>query len=87
VRRGGQLIALQQPPDRDLARRYGVEASFFIVSARRDRLEELAARLAQQAIDVAIAQTFPLAAGRAAYESGGQPRPGPGKTVLLVSRN
>lgn len=87
VRRDGRLIALQEPRDQDLASRYGVEAIFFIVSTRRDRLEELADRLAQRRIDVAIAQTFPLAAGKATYESGAQPRPRPGKTILLVSHD
>lgn len=85
VHRGGRVIVLQQPPDQDLAGRYGVEASFFIVGTRRDRLEELADRLAQRRVHVAIAQTFPLAAGRAAYDSGSLPRPRPGKTVLLVA--
>jgi NADPH:quinone reductase-like Zn-dependent oxidoreductase len=87
VRPGGRLVVLQQPPDQALARRHGVEAIFFVVSTRRDRLEELAARLAQGRIDVAIAQTFPLAAGRAAYKSSSQPRPRPGKTVLLVNND
>jgi NADPH:quinone reductase-like Zn-dependent oxidoreductase len=87
VRRGGRLVVLQQPPDQDLANRYGVEAIFFVVSTRRDKLEELAALLEQGRVQVAIAQTFPLAAGKAAYESGGQPRPRPGKTVLLVAND
>lgn len=77
VRRGGRLIALQQPPDQDLASRYGVEAVFFIVGTRLDRLEELAARMAQGRIDVAITQTYPsLPAGppMRAAASGGRAR-------------
>lgn len=85
VRPGGRLIVLQEPPDQDLARRYGVEAEFFVVGTRRDKLEELAALLEQGRVKAAIAQTFPLAAGRAAYESGSQPKPRPGKTVIVVS--
>ena len=34
---------------------------------------------------MAITCTFSLADGRAAYESGSQPRRRPGKTVILVS--
>lgn len=84
VRPGGRLVVLQQPPDQEMASRYEVEAIFFVVSTRRDRLEELAALLEQDRIKVAIAQTFPLAAGRSAYESRSRPRRRPGKTVLLV---
>jgi len=85
VRPGGQLIVLQEPPSQILADKYGVTATFFVVSTRRERLEELGALLAANNVDVAVAQTFPLSAGRAAYESGSLPKPGPGKTVILVS--
>ncbi|MGX7678665.1 NADP-dependent oxidoreductase [Jatrophihabitans sp. DSM 45814] len=81
---GGQLIVLQEPPSQELADKYSVRATFFVVSTRRDRLEELAALIAAGQVEVAIAQTFPLAAGKAAYESGSLPKPGPGKTVILV---
>ena len=57
----------------------------FVVSTRRDRLEELASLIAAGEVEVAIAQTFPLSAGRDAYESGSLPKPRPGKTVILVS--
>jgi NADPH:quinone reductase-like Zn-dependent oxidoreductase len=82
---GGQLIVLQEPPSQELAAKYGVNAVFFVVSTRRDRLEALAALIASGDVEVAIAQTFPLTEGRAAYESGSLPKPGPGKTVILVS--
>ncbi|PJJ63289.1 NADP-dependent oxidoreductase [Compostimonas suwonensis] len=85
VRPGGQLVFLHQPPSQELAGKYGVNADFFVVSTEHDRLEELAAVLAAGGVDVAIAQTFPLAEGRAAYESGSLPKPGPGKTVIVVS--
>ena len=85
VRPGGQLVVLQEPPSQELADKYGVSAVFFVVRTRRERLEELAALIAAGRVEVAIAQTFPLSAGRAAYESGSLPKPGPGKTVILVS--
>ncbi|MGD8165739.1 NADP-dependent oxidoreductase [Herbiconiux sp. P16] len=84
VRPGARLLVLQEPPAPELAEKYGVDAAFFVVSTRRGRLDELSALLAAGDVEVAIAQTFPLSAGRAAYESGSQPKPAPGKTVILV---
>lgn len=85
VHQGGQLIVLQEPPSDELADKHGISAVFFVVHTRQDRLEELASLLAAGDVDVAIAQTFPLSAGREAYESGELPKPRPGKTVILVS--
>jgi NADPH:quinone reductase-like Zn-dependent oxidoreductase len=84
LRPGGQLLVLQEPPSQQLADKYGVSAVFFVVSTRRERLEELATLIAEGGVEVAIAQTFPLSAGRAAYESGSLPKPRPGKTIILV---
>jgi NADPH:quinone reductase-like Zn-dependent oxidoreductase len=83
VRPGGRLVVLQEPPSRKWADKYGVSATFFVVRTRREKLEELAELIAGKRIEVAIARTFPLSAGRAAYESGTLPKPGPGKTILL----
>lgn len=85
VHPGGRLVVLQEPPSQELADKYGVSAVFFVVRTRHERLEELAELLAAGQVEVAIAQTFPLSAGKAAYESGSLPKPGPGKTVILVS--
>jgi hypothetical protein len=79
VRRGGRVIALQQPADPALAEKYGVSPVFFVVTTRRDRLDDLAGLIADGHVEVAIAETYPLANGRAAYESGGQRRPAPGR--------
>jgi NADPH:quinone reductase-like Zn-dependent oxidoreductase len=85
LRPDGRLLVLQEPPSQELAAKYGVIAVFFVVSTSRDRLVELDALIAAGQVEVAIAQTFSLAEGRAAYESGSMPKPGPGKTVILVS--
>jgi len=85
VQPGGQLIVLQQPPSDDLAAKYGITATFFVVSTERDRLDELGQRLAAGDLEVAIAHTFALSDGRAAYESGALPTRAPGKTVIAVS--
>lgn len=79
VRPGGRLITLQEPPDERLATEQGIDAAFFVVTPRKDRLEELAALLSEGDIDVAVARTFPLSDGREAYGTRG----GAGKTVLL----
>src|ERR1700754_125179 len=84
LRRGGRLITLQEPPSEELADKYGVTALFFIVAVDRDRLARAAAMIDAGKLKVAVAATFPLAEGRAAYESGAVRRPRPGKTVLVV---
>jgi NADPH:quinone reductase-like Zn-dependent oxidoreductase len=83
VTRGGVVISLQEPADAAMADRYGVRAVFFVVTARQERLRKLASLLAGQAFQVEVADSFPLAEGRAAYDRGGRRRK-PGKTVLIV---
>jgi NADPH:quinone reductase-like Zn-dependent oxidoreductase len=84
VRPGGRVITLQKPADPALATKYGVIAEFFIVTARREKLDRLASILSGGHVEVAVAATFPLSEGRAAYESGGRPGRAEGKTVLVV---
>src|SRR4051812_6795280 len=75
---------LEVPPSQELADKYGVTAEFFIVTPERESLEWLAERIDAGTLQVAIAATFPLAEGRAAYASGATTRERPGKTVLVV---
>jgi NADPH:quinone reductase-like Zn-dependent oxidoreductase len=84
VRPGGRVITLQEPADPALATKYGVNTEFFIVTARREKLDQLASILSGGHVEVAVAATFPLSEGRAAYESGGRPGRAEGKTVLVV---
>jgi NADPH:quinone reductase-like Zn-dependent oxidoreductase len=84
LRPGGRLLVLQVPPSQELADKYGVTAEFFIVTAARESLEWLAEMIDAGKLQVAIAATFPLAEGRAAYQSGATRRQRPGKTVLVV---
>ena len=79
LRPGGRLVTLSAPPPP------GVTATFFIVTPNRDQLAELAALVDSGRLHVQIAETFPLAEGRAAFESGRRPKRRPGKTVLVVS--
>jgi NADPH:quinone reductase-like Zn-dependent oxidoreductase len=84
LRRGGRLVVLQEPPSQELADTYGVTAEFFVVTAEREGLARLAEMIDAGRLQVAVAATFPLAEGRAAYESGATRRQRPGKTVLVV---
>lgn len=79
VRPGGRVITLQELPDEALARAAGVDARFFVVSPSAAALERLGDLLAAGELEVAVAQTYPLAEGRAAYA--GRPAR-PGKVVL-----
>jgi NADPH:quinone reductase-like Zn-dependent oxidoreductase len=80
---GGRLITLSAPPDQRRADAAGVRAEFFVVSPDAPELNELARRVDHGGLHPTISQTYPLADGRAAYESRSRPRP-PGKTVLRI---
>ena len=84
LRRGGRLVALQEPPSQEMADTYHVTALFFVVTADQDRLLQLADLLDTGKLTVSVAATFPRAEGRAAYQSGASRRTRPGKTVLVV---
>jgi NADPH:quinone reductase-like Zn-dependent oxidoreductase len=84
LRPGGRMILLNGAPHRERARERGVRAGFFIVSATPEELIRLAEFVDRGTLQPIVSQTFPLAEGRAAYESGRMPHP-PGKTVLVVS--
>jgi NADPH:quinone reductase-like Zn-dependent oxidoreductase len=84
LRPGGRLITLQEPPSQETADKYGVTALFFVVTANRERLSQVADMIDTGKLKVSVAATYPLAEGRAAYESGASRRHHPGKTVLVV---
>ena len=84
LRRGGHLITLQAPPSQERAAQFGVTATFFVVEPDRGQLSSIAEMVDLGQLRVTIADTFPLAKGRAAYLSAGKPRRSPGKTVLVV---
>ena len=85
LRPGGRLVTLQAPPPAELAAQHEVTGIFFIVSPDRKQLIHLAHLVDGEGLRVTLAATFPLAQGRAAYESGAGPGRRPGKTVLEVS--
>jgi NADPH:quinone reductase-like Zn-dependent oxidoreductase len=84
VRPGGRLVTLSAPPRAEVAARFDVAATFFIVVPDRDQLDRLTTYAREDRLHVAIADTFPLTDGRAAFESGSRRPRKPGKTVLVV---
>ncbi|MCV7020708.1 NADP-dependent oxidoreductase [Mycolicibacterium aichiense] len=84
LRPGGRLVTLAAPPPPGKAEEFDVDATFFIVTPDRAQLAELAALVDAGGMQIAIAETFPLRDGRAAFESGARPHRRPGKTVLIV---
>ncbi len=83
LREGGRLVTLGAPPDQELAGRYKVHAMFFVVAPDANELARLAELTDTGRLRAVISQTFPLAEGQKAFESGGGARR-PGKTVLVV---
>jgi NADPH:quinone reductase-like Zn-dependent oxidoreductase len=83
LREGGRLVTLGAPPDQDLAARYKIRAMFFVVEPDAGELARLAELADAGRLQTVISQTFPLAEGPAAFESGSGARR-PGKTVLVV---
>jgi NADPH:quinone reductase-like Zn-dependent oxidoreductase len=84
LRPGGRLVTLSGPPPEGMAEAYDVESTFFIVTPDRSQLARLAELVDAGRLHVAIAATFPLRDGRAAFESGRLSHRRPGKTVLIV---
>ncbi|MDX1889442.1 NADP-dependent oxidoreductase [Mycolicibacterium sp. 050158] len=84
LRRGGRLVTLSAPPPEGRAEEFGVQATFFIVGPDREQLARLASYVDEDRLHVAIAATFTLADGRAAFASKTGPHRRPGKTVLVV---
>lgn len=84
LRPGGRLVTLSAPPPPGKAEAYGIAATFFIVTPDRAQLAQLAELVDAAGMQIAIAGTFPLQDGRAAFESGQRPHRSPGKTVLSV---
>src|SRR6185369_8541072 len=85
LRPGGRLITLQEPPSQETADKYGVTALFFVVTANRERLSQVADMIDTGKLKVSVAATFPLADGRAAYQSGASRRHRAGRPGLSGS--
>lgn len=81
---GGKLVTLSAPPPPGKADAFEIDAIFFIVEPDRAALQKLAQYVDDGRLHVAIAATYPLTEGRAAFDSGSQSGRRPGKTVITV---
>ena len=81
---GGNLVTLSAPPPPGKADAFEIDATFFIVEPDQAALKTLAQYVDDARLHVAIAGTYALADGRAAFESGRRSGRRPGKTVLTV---
>ncbi len=83
LRPGGRLVTVVAPPSTELADKYEVKADFFIVRPDGGQLAQLAAMVDDGRLRPVVAQTFPLSAGRQAFEAAARKHK-PGKFVLTV---
>ncbi len=85
VRRGGKLISAVSRPDQDLAKRYGVEATFFLVDVTSQYLAKIARFIDGGNLRTNVGAVLPLADAREAHLMLERVRPPPkGKIVLDV---
>lgn len=85
LRRGGKLISAVSRPDQDLAKRYGVEAAFFLVNVTNPYLTEIARFIDGGKLRTNVGAVLPLADAREAHLMLEHVRPQPkGKIVLDV---
>lgn len=83
IKKGGALVSVVSPPPKEQVPRSGVRFSWFIVEPNSEDLRQIGVLLDAGHIRPIIAQVFPLAEARRAYEEGlkGHAR---GKIVLQV---
>ncbi|SFO50387.1 NADPH:quinone reductase [Bradyrhizobium sp. Ghvi] len=85
LRRGGKLISAVSRPDQDLAKRYGVEATFFLVDVTSQYLTKIARFIDDGKLRTNVGAVLPLADAREAHLMLERVRPQPkGKIVLAV---
>lgn len=85
LRRGGKLISAVSQPDPGLAKRHGVDASFFLVNVTRESLTEIGALIDSGKLRTRVGTVLPLAEAREAHFMLEGRRPAPkGKIVLSV---
>lgn len=83
TRPGGRFVTLSQPIEQERLEERDITGTFFIVEADAGELDEIAGLVDRGELRTTVAQVFPLADGRTAFEEGPKLRR-PGKTVLQV---
>jgi NADPH:quinone reductase-like Zn-dependent oxidoreductase len=85
LRRGGRLISAVSHPDQNLARRHGVDATFFLVKVTSQALTEIAGLIDGGKLRTRVGTVLPLADAREAhFILEGRRPPSKGKIVLSV---
>ncbi|MCI0429877.1 MAG: NADP-dependent oxidoreductase [Rhodospirillales bacterium] len=85
LRRGGKLISAVSPPDQDLAKRHGVDATFFLVKVTSRYLRQIADLIDSGKLSTRVGTVLPLADARQAhFILEGRRLPSKGKIVLTV---
>jgi NADPH:quinone reductase-like Zn-dependent oxidoreductase len=84
LRKGGVLVSVVARMAPGVAEQHGVRGIYFIVEGNREQLEQIAALVDEGKLKPIIAQVFPLARARAAFEFGLSSH-APGKIVLEVT--
>ena len=84
VRKGGVLVSVVSPIPPGVAEQHGVRGVYFIVEGNRGQLEQIAALVDEGKLKPIIAEVFPLARAREAFEFGADSH-APGKIILDVT--
>jgi NADPH:quinone reductase-like Zn-dependent oxidoreductase len=85
LRPGGKLVSAVSEPDQELAKRRGVDATFFLVKVTTEHLRELADMIDRGDLRTRVGIVLPLADAREAHFILEGRRPSPkGKIVLAV---
>jgi NADPH:quinone reductase-like Zn-dependent oxidoreductase len=85
LRHGGKLISAVSEPDQELAKKHGVDATFFLVKVTTRHLTELTDLIDRGNLRTRVGAVLPLAAAREAHYILEGRRPSPkGKIVLAV---
>jgi NADPH:quinone reductase-like Zn-dependent oxidoreductase len=84
LRQGGVLVSVVSPVPPGVAEQHGVRGIYFIVEGNRAQLEQIAALVDEGKLKPIIAQAFPLARARDAFEFGASSH-SPGKIILEVA--
>jgi len=83
LRKGGVLVSVVSRIPPGVAEQHGVRAVYFIVEGNRAQLEQIASLVDEGDVKPILAQVFPLASARDAFEFGASSH-APGKIVLEV---
>jgi NADPH:quinone reductase-like Zn-dependent oxidoreductase len=67
LRPGGKLISAVSRPDQDLARKFGVEAAFFLVDVTTEALAKISSLIDDRKLQTRVGTVLPLAEARRAH--------------------